>query len=405
MLRSVGDLDQYKYTINDIIISKKGSNDQLTIRNTNIKSITILNNYDEHIMPIIQVVASVTKDVYKALTVDEANLKALVIIYKNIVNGEVKARELVFNKTFSIRNEYDFQPDEYRTLVNEKDNDSEIDGSSANTLIDASFYLLDTTNITNYRKLNSLSTNTSMTNALAAAFASRGFTSVLLNRITNEYSGPIVIPMSNLMSTLKELNRYYGIFDTPYTFFMGITHIYMLDRINLGKAVDVDSPSHVSLFLEEDGSVEQSDVGSSRENDAFIANMTETPKIVKLDNVSELVDGSTVVVMDSSQKVTTIDGGEGSLKKSVVVQNSKLGKQLQHRSKEMKNALSVNLIDVDYNMIAPNLLYKVAVHKNFQQLNPVNGKYRLSSATINFGKATDTEFSLTTQLTLKKIVE
>lgn len=406
MLRSVGDLDQYKYYINDIVISKKGTNDQLVIQSSFIKSISIVNNYDEHIMPIIQVVASVTKDVYKALTIDEANLRALLIVYKSIVNSDTQARELVFKKTFEIRNEYDVQPEEFRTFINEKEDDNTIESDNPNTLVDASFYLLDIENINRYRKLSSLSVNTTMTNALAATFASRGFTSVLMNRISGEYSGNIVAPTGNLLATLSHLNKYYGIFDTPYLFFMDINKNYLLDKVNLGKAVDVDSPSRVSLFLEEDGTVEQTDVGCTKENDAYIVNMTEPPKIVKLDNLSELVDGSSIMGVDAStQKVVNLNSGEGTLTKPAFVQNQKIVKQLQHISKEMKSALLVNLIDVDYDMIAPNLIYKVSAHKSYETLNPINGEYRLSHAIINLFKATDTEFSLTTNLTLRKIVK
>lgn len=406
MLRSVGDLDQYKYTINDIVISKKGTNDQYTIRSSFIKSITIVNDYDENIMPIIQVIASVTKDVYKALTIHEADLKALIVMYKSIVNSETKARELVFSKTFEIRNEYDFQPEEYRTFINEVDNEDSIDSNNPNALVDASFYLLDVENINRYRKLGSLSVNTTMTNAIAASFAYRGFTSVLMNRIVGEYSGNIIVPTGNLLATLMYLNKYYGIFDTKYVFYMDINHNYLLDKINLGKAVAVDSPSHVSLFLEEDGTVEQSDVGCTKENDAYIVNMTEPPKIIKLDNYSELVDGSSIIGIDAStQKVINIDSGDGTLTKPVFVQNEKVSRQLQHTSKEMKSAILVNLIDVDYDMIAPNLLYKVTAHKSYEALNPINGEYRLSKSIINIIKATDVEFSLTTTLTLRKIVK
>jgi hypothetical protein len=405
MLRSVGDLDEYKYVLNDIIISKKGSNDQLIIKSAFIKSITIVNKYDENIIPIIQVIASVTKDVYKALTIDEADLKALVIMYKNIVNTDVKARELVFNKSFSIRNEYDFQPEELRTMTGEKDNGDEIDANSPNALVDASFYLLDNMNITMYRKVKSLSVVDSLTNALAAAFASRGFTSILMNAIPYDKVSNIIVPTGNLLATLDYINKNNGLFVTPYTFYMGLTHNYMLDRINLGKAVEEDTPSNVAMFLEEDGSNEQSDVGCSKEGNAYIANMTEPPKIVKLDNYSELIDGSSIMSIDSLQTVTTFDGGDDALVKPVYVSSHKISRQLRHRSKEMKSALMVNLIDIDYEMIGPNLLYKVTAHKKFEELNPVNGDYRLSTSVINITKATDTDFSLTASLTLKKIVQ
>jgi len=405
MLRSVAELDQYKYIINDIVISKKGSNDQYTINSNFIKSVIIMNNYDENIMPIIQVIASVTKNVYKLLTSDEGKLKAKITIYKTIVNSEIRARELVFNKTFEIRNEYDFQPEEYRTLINEKINEDSIDEQNPNALVDASFYLLDIENINKYRKLGSLSVETNLTNAIAAAFAYRGFNHVLMNRIPAEYSGTIIAPTGNLLATLHHFNKFYGIFDTTFIFFMDINKNYLLDKINLGKAVDVDSPSRVSLFLEEDGSPEQSQVGCLKENEAYIVNMPEPPKIIKLDNYSELIDGSSVIAVDSSQKVINVDSGEGTLKKSVFVQNEKITKQLRHMSKEMKTAVSVNLLDIDYDMIAPNLLYKITAHKTYEAINPINGEYRLSRAVINFLKATDSDFTLSANLVLKKIAK
>src|SRR5690606_23028031 len=140
--------------------------------------------------------------------------------YKSYVISEDQERELVLNKTLEIRNEYDVQPEEFRTFLNEKEDENIIDSENPNALVDASFYLLDIENINRYRKLGSLSVNTTMTNALAAAFASRGFNSVLMNRINGEYSGNIVVPTGNLLATLSHLNKYYGIFDTNYIFFM-----------------------------------------------------------------------------------------------------------------------------------------------------------------------------------------
>jgi hypothetical protein len=405
LLRPIGDLDQYKYVLADIVFSKKGSNDSFLLLAKNLDHISIINKYTENVVPVINIVANVEKALYKELTVSEGLLSIKIILHKFIANSAAQAKQLVINKTFSVLNEYDFQLSEVGTLDGDKTTDNVVNATSTGQLIQASFYLIDKDNLTNYRDNLSISLdNSSLTNALALSFKQRGFTSVLMNKIPDEYNGKIFTPTGNLLASLEYLNHKYGIFNTDYIFYMDSTRNYLLDKVNLGKALKDGEISSVNLYLEENASVYGSETGSTMQQDTAIVNLVEPPDVLKLDNYTEYMDGSSILSVDSNYTQLKLDGGTGSIEKAIFVQNHKVSKQIQHRSKELKNSLTVKLTNVDYAIVAPNLIYNVIPHPSFEAVHPIKGKYRLHQSMISITKGTEETMNMDVTLVLRKIV-
>ena len=233
MLRPIAVLNEYKYTLSDIIVSITGSSDQYTIRANAVREINITHRYIENIIPIIQVSANVQKSLYKLLTTSEANIQMKITLYKYISNSSLKAKELVFNKVFSVLNEYDMQPNEIKMLESDTTDATTGITTSVHTdqLVDASFYLIDRERLINYRKVKShFLANVTLADTIALIFGERGFKSVLMNRIPNDRLGNIYLPSYNLLSSLEFLNNRYGIFDTDYVFYMDIIETYLLDK-------------------------------------------------------------------------------------------------------------------------------------------------------------------------------
>jgi len=396
MLRPVGELYSYRYTISDIKVTVKGSNENPVILSQNVRSILISHQYKNNIIPTIQVTAAVEKNLYTLLSSSDKEISMLIIIHKYAKDSTSKAKELVLSKTFSVFNESDFQPDEMKTLYgDEEQSDGSIDGSTTQQLMSSSFYLVDTDVLTRYRVVRSLSAKSStITDTIGALFASRGFKSLLMNKVPEDKQQPIFIPSYNLYGSLEYLNNMYGIFNTEYIFYMDMTENYLLDKTSLGKAVREGKPSTVNMYLEEFSSVESADSGSTIHNGAFVINLEQPPVINKIDTHSEYVEGTNIIGVNTEGDITRLEGQENGLDRMVMGYNKKIFRQLQYNTKEKLHIIAVNLNDIDITAIAPNLLYTITAHSKFQSANPISGKYRLNEATIIMNKETDSDFVL-----------
>jgi hypothetical protein len=399
MLRPVGGLNEYRYIISDIKVAIKDSKDNPVILTQNIRSFSILHDYVEHIIPVIQVTAAVEKDLYNLLTSTTKEISMQIVIHKYAKNSDVQAKELVVSKIFNVLNENDLQPDEMKTMYGDTENstDNTISGSTTQQLMEASFYLVDNTPLSNYRIVKSLSiSSASLTDAIAVMFQQRGFKSLLMNKIPADSSHPIYVPAFNLLSSLEYLDNRYGIFNTDYIFYMDISDTYLIDKTSLGKAVKDGKPGTVTLYLEEFSSVESADVGSIIKDDAYVINITEPPVVQKTETFAEYVDGTKITSVDTDGAITKFKGviPTSSLEKTIQVFNKKAATQMQYNLKESRWRVGVNLLNIDINAIAPNLLYRITSHSKYQNVNPLSGGYRLNQAHVVLTKETDTDFVL-----------
>jgi len=403
MLRPVQSLNYYKYELSDMIITKKGSSTPIILLASNVKSIVILNKYINNIIPIVQITANVEKELYKLLTLSETELSVQLILYKYIDNSEIRAKELFINKQFALLNEYDLQPNEMSMFDFEKNEpDNTITNVHTEQTVAASFYLIDKSNLEKYRKVKSYAvSNASIVDVIAMSFSDRGFTSLLMNTIPNPHVGTIIIPAYNLLASLDYLNYRYGLFNTDYIFYMDINDNYLLDRINLGKAVKEGTPSTANLYLERNSTVEIGEIGNVLQGNSYIANLT-TAHVNKLDGYAEYLAGSIIISVDVNDTIQRI-GSEG-MERTMYVFNHKVSQQASHRAKEFRKSLTVNLQEIDLNMISPAILYNIIADSNFQSINPISGLYRLNESTIVLSKASDNKFHNKVSLVLMKII-
>jgi hypothetical protein len=400
MIRPVGGLNEYRYVISDMKFTIKGSKDSPIILAQNIKSFSVLNQYMANIFPIIQVNASVEKDLYTLLSATGKEVSVQVIIHKYNRNSTVKARELVVSKVFSVFNESDLQASEIKVMTGDtKESDTVIKGTNTQQLMESSFYLIDKVSLNNYLKIKSLSLDSAtLTDAIAVMFSSRGFKSLLMNKLSVESPHPIIIPTSNLLMGLEYVNNRYGIFNTPYIFYMDMfrSEDYLISKGGVGKAVRQGKPANVNMYLEEYSSVESADIGSIINNDAHVVNLTIPPVIQNLTDYTEYIGGSNVSGVDYHGTITkaVLDPDANSIPKNVMVYNKKVINQMQYDAKDAKQTVGVNLLNVDIDAIAPNLLYTITAHASFENLNHINAKYRLNEANISFTKESDVDFIL-----------
>lgn len=395
MLRPVEELNEYRYTL-DLKVVVKNSNDDYPILSSNIRSFSILHNYEDNIIPIFHISVGLEKDLYKLLTSQSEDITMQATLHKYIKNSDIQANELVFSKVFSVFNENNLDASQMKTLYDETENsDGTVDSAHTQQLMDGSFYLIDNTRLDNYMKSKSLSlTGVSLTTAIAAMFADRGFTSLLMSKIPGDSSGTVIVPKYNLLAGLAYVNNKYGIYNADYLFYMDIEENYLLDKSSPGKAVRSGSPAAATLYLEEYGSVESADFGSILNNGTHIINMNEAPVIDKVDTHGEYIDGTNIVGVDTSGNVMSVDGADNSTTKTVRVYNKKALAQLQYAAKESRQRIAVNLVNIDIDAIAPNLLYTILAYPKFQNINAINGKYRIQIATLAFTKETDKDFNL-----------
>lgn len=408
ILRPISKLNEYKYTLNDIIISVTGSSRMYKIKAENITQIMITHKYSDFISPIIQIQASVTKEIYKLLTLavrQTTELSAAIRLYKYNASSDVEAKEIVFSKSFRVLTEYELQPGDvkiYTWDTNDRQSSSEIHDST-NQLVEASFYVIDEERMSNYQRIKSYflksATNTDL---ISLIFSDRKFKSLLMNNIPGDSLGTRYLPAYNLMASIEYINNRYGLFNTEYIFYMDIVETYLLDKINLGKAIRSDSPNAVNLFLEEYASADSTSLGSVIYKNAHVVNIVTTPNVNTLETFIPYMAGSSISHIDTEDNINL---QKDYTDKALLVFNSKIPKQIKHSIDEVKSTCIVGVSSIDISAIAPNLLYTITANPEYNKINKIGGNYRLNSSIITLVNSNNGNMGLAATLELVPIVK
>ena len=402
MLRPIGELNRYQYIISDMIISISGDTQKYVISNDNLRYINITHSYLENISPIIEVGANVPKEIYKKFTKLSGDISVTVIIHKVNTSSAIKAKELVFSKTYSVLTETEVQPDDMKMFEDTVDvATNTISSKHTDQLVNLSFYLIDKDKLTKYKKCVSYFLNgATLTDCIALMFSDRGFDSVIMNQIPNDIQSNKNIPFYNLMNSIEYLNNKYGLFNSGYIFYMDIIDNYLLDMINVGKAVKTGVSPTATLYLETYGSLESSTPGSAVYNNNHIINMVKPPLVNKIDTVAKYISGTNIISINTNDVVSTLSGD---IDNPLMVFNDKIPRQIQHNSNESKVGLSIAVPDIDISAIGPNIKYTIIANYAYNTINNINGDYRLNSSTLRFEKMNGEYFGLVTGMDLMKI--
>lgn len=428
MVRPNVKLERYMYSFSDLMITSSKFDGIITIKSDKIRTLTIKNQFDSNVSAGLLISFMCSKDYYETILTNIDTLYVSFDLYKIFVgyvdddskninfDNQSLQKKLCYSLKLKAMNADNLST--YVATVMKNDGLSEIDNDPASDelvtmsndgkqdLILTSFYLYDDSNISKYKMNKSYIIKGGLNDALYVMLNDRGFSNILMDSTNDTSLNTYAIPYGHLGHNLEKLNEYYGIYNSPYLFFMGIDKIYLLNKENIGNCLTENELGSVNIYLENSrllGSI-NSGCYIDMDNKIYILN---TQGFDINDNDSEIdyaIGGIINTVVRGTGEVYKDKIGDYDVERSYVVQNPKQHKQLIYNIKESKRSINLVFENVDITIFTPNKKYSLITDETFYNKNyNINGSYRLNSSNILFTKDGEEHFKASIQTTLKKI--
>ena len=406
--------ERYKYTISDIILTAEGFEEPITIRKDFVRSFSQINDYDNTISPKILLSFEVEKDFYENIILNMNTLVATFTIYKINIGQVLETKDISVEDieqehiwkqvTLKAVNDDNISMDNANKLINDDDFKDEVVDNSQQT-VPVNLLLYDNKNIECYRKNNYFIINGGKNDVLYNFFKDRGFTNILMSP-TDNYTNTYLIPYGHMGDNLRDLNSYYGIYKTPYMFFMDLDAIYLLEKGNIGNTLRSDELKTVSIHLNKQSNNDYISTGSytDTENGMYIIN-TSSFEIVDNDSTIDYAVGGTVkTVIGGTGEVKTDKFGDYNVERTVVVDNEFHHSQLVYDIKEKKRSIVLSLNNIDLSIITPNKKYTIFPDETFYNNKyNIKGDYRLTAMRLLLKRTADYELNSSIQIFLNRI--
>lgn len=407
-------LERYKYTISDIILTADGFEEPITIRKDFIRSFSQINDYDNAISPKIMLSFQVEKEFYEPIILNMNTLVATFTISKIFVGAITESNDLASD---DIEQEH-----VWREITLKAVNDDNISTGNANKILEDEVYkdesidnsqqtaminllLYDNSNIAKYRKNNYYIINGSKNDVLYNFLKDRSFTNILMSS-TDNAGGIYAIPYGHMGDNLASLNNLYGIYTTPYLFFMDLDTIYLLEKGKVGSTLKKDELKTVSIYLEKESTGTFIDNGSytDTEHNMYILN-TSNFEICDNDSTMDYaVGGRLKTVIGGTGEVKEDKFGDYDVERTVFVDNALQHNQIVYSIKEQRRSIILTFGNIDLSIVTPNKKYTLLPDESFYNSKyQIKGDYRLSKMMLFIRRTADDEMSSSVQLYLNKI--
>ena len=407
-------MERYKYTISDIILTAEGFEEPIIVRKDFVKSFSQINDYDNTISPKILLTFQVEKEFYENIILNMNTLVATFTIYKiNIgqvnetkdVSEETIEQEHIWKQvTLKAANDDNISMINANKLINDDDFKDEVVDNSQQTVL-VNLLLYDNKNIECYRKNNYFIINGGKNDVLYNFFKDREFKNILISPTDNS-TNTYCIPYGHMGDNLKSLNTYYGIYKTPYMFFMDLDTIYLLEKGNIGNTLRADELKTVSIHLNKQADNDYITTGSytDTENGMYIIN-TSAFEIVDNDSTIDYAVGGTIkTVIGGTGEIKTDKFGDYNVERTVIVDSEFQHSQLIYDIKEKKRSVVLSLTNIDLSIITPNKKYTIFPDETFYNTKyNIKGDYRLTSMRLLLKRSADYELNSSIQIFLNKI--
>lgn len=411
-------LERWKYSLSDINLNADGWDEPIIIRNEFIRSYSQINDYDNAVSPKIQLVCTVEKEYYETiitnmntLTVNFTISKMNMGLLTNSNDFEDMASELTQDMSYAYNISLKAASDDKisTTNANRLMNDEElIDASLSDTsqqTVALTLLLYDNNNITKYKKNSYHIVRGSKNDILYDMFKTRGFSNILMTP-TDSSSDTYALPYGHLGQNLKSLNTYYGIYKTPYLFFMDLTTTYLIEKGTVGNTLRKGELRTVSIYLEKQTDNGYLMTGSYEDKDdnMYILN-TQTFDISDNDSIVDYALGGTLhTVVAGTGTINTEKFGDYDVDRIVVLDNSMQHSQMKYIMNEQKRNLILTFSNIDLNILTPNKVYTIIDNETFYKSSyDIRGNYRLTNMRFVMSRTNENEFNSSVQITLCKI--
>lgn len=408
-------LERFKYKMSDVILTANGFEEPITIRKSFVRSLSIINDYDNTISPRMQLVFQADIESYKKIITNMNTLTATFTIYKTNIgqiidssevesSDEIEQDHIWQSVTLKALNDDNINTADITQLTSDEEYvDDTVDNSQKTALV--TLLLYDNIQINKYRKNEYYILNGSKNDLLYNMFKDREFNNILMAPTDNTQK-TYKIPYGHMGNNLDMLNLYYGIYDNPYLFFMDLDCIYLLDKGNVGNTLRANELKGVSIYLEKRSTTGYVSDGSytDTENNMYILN-TGDFSISDNDSAIDYAFGGNVkTIISTTGEIKTDKIGDYDVERAVIVDNPKHHSQLIYTTKEQKRNVILQFKNIDISIITPNKRYTIFPDETFYNNSyNIKGDYRLSKVLLILKRTNENEFNSSIQISLNKI--
>ena len=407
-------MEKYKYSISDIILTADGFEEPIQVRKDFVRSFSQYNDYDNAISPKILLSFEIEKEYYERIILNMNTLVATFTIYKIFVGEVLESKDIATEDieqehvwkqvTLKAVNDDNISMGNANKLMEDDDFKSETFDNSQKT-VPINLLLYDNKNIEKYRKNNYFIIKGGKNDVLYNFLKEREFTNILMTS-TDHINNTYCIPYGHMGDNLSDLNKYYGIYQTPYMFFMDLDTIYLLEKGKAGSTLKADELKTVSIYLNKQSDVSYISSGSyaDTDNNMYVIN-TAVFDIVDNDSTIDYAIGGTIkTVIGGSGEVKVDKFGDYNVERTVIVDNEYQHSQLIYNVKEQRRSILLTFSNIDLSIITPNKRYTILPDETFYDSKyNLKGDYRLSAMRLVLKRMADDELKSSIQITLNKI--
>lgn len=258
-------------------------------------------------------------------------------------------------------------------------------------------YLWRESDITAMREVvNCVYSNCTVGDAIAANMNKYRFPKgVLMSPPNNERTiGQLIVPPTNLMNVLDELEDNYGVYTTGHIFFADLRCLYVLDKSGKCNAYEKEEYPKVifTVFGNDTARHIQNGMNDNTEDkEYYIFQDIENVVINNKATTNDVIYGSKLMSIDAkNNQNTTISGASNSRTSSTRLSTNKQGTSFNQKrdvatTSEANNTIILPAVDnFNYFAITPNKSYVF----NFTQNNftQYDGYYRLTKTVMSFSR-------------------
>lgn len=407
-------LERYKYKISDITLTADGFEEPIVVSNKFVKSICIIHNYENNVSPKMQITFEANKEDYEDIVLNMNTLFATFTIYKNHL-GEISQSVDIEKdsveqdhvwKEFQLKavNEDNISTQNANKLMNDDEYaDQSLDNSQKTVSI--TLLLYDDKKITDYRKSKYFIIKGGKNDVLYNFFKDRGLKNILMSPTDNKL-GIYKIPYGHLGENIRLLNKYYGIYDTPYLFYMDFDTIYLIEKGKVGSTLKPNEFKAVSIYLEKESSSTYIDTGCYIDNDnnMYIFNTSNFEISDKDSSIDYAMGGNIRTVIAGTGEIKNDKIGDYDVERTVVVDTPKHHSQLIYSIKEQKRNVVLQFTNIDLDVFTPNKKYIILPDETFYDAKyDLKGDYRMLNSMIMLRRTNENELNSSIQIYLSKI--
>lgn len=408
-------LENYKHTISDITVTANNFDEPIIIRKEFLQSLIFMNDYDGNIAPRVQLVCQIEKSNYDKILTNMKSLTVTFDIYQIYVgsvtdtsyNNEEKTEQEHPWKSFTLKamNANELTTNEINQLYPENEKYVQEDYVDSQQTASLTLYLYDKDTIQKSKISKYFILKGSKNDVLYRFVKDRNMENILMTPTDN--TGDLyVIPYGSLKDNLKSLNKYYGIYNTPYVFFMDFGCTYLIEKKTVGSTLRKNEHPIVTIYLDKESDAGYSQSGSFVDNDRGMYILNSTGMNIS-DNDSDIdyaMGGTLKTVISGSGKIKVDKIGDYDVERTIVVDNDKHHSQLIYNINEAKRNITMNFRNIDIGIITPNKKYVIIPDDTYYKSSyNISGNYRLSSSIILFKRSSESELVSSVAITLNKI--